>query len=169
MSASLGVTGYPVIQLMALVETGTRALPGAALGPAATGELDWARQLLYLPGKTMLVLMVRGFDLGDFLAEVAGTGAQFLVRLNASRRLPVLRYLPDGSFTSVIGALGARGHLPRAAPHPPAGPDPALRRPRRAAAGSLGPPRPLPGTADRSHRRHPGRPRDRPRPGQQSR
>jgi hypothetical protein len=72
MSASLGVTGYPVIQLMALVETGTRALPGAALGPAATGELDWARQLLYLPGKTMLVLMGRGFDPGDFLAGSPG-------------------------------------------------------------------------------------------------
>jgi hypothetical protein len=32
MNAALGVTGYPVIQLMTLVETGTRALPGAASG-----------------------------------------------------------------------------------------------------------------------------------------
>jgi hypothetical protein len=98
MNASLGVTGYPVIQLMALVETGTRALPGAAFGSAATGELDWARRLLHLLDKTMLVLMDRGFDSGDFLAGVAGTGAQFLVRLNANRRPPVLRHLPDGSL-----------------------------------------------------------------------
>jgi hypothetical protein len=108
MNAALGVAGYPVIQLMALAETGTRALLGAAFGSTATGELDWARQLLHLLDETMLVLMDRGFDAGDFLAEVAGTGAQFLVRLNASRRPPVLRYLPDGSFTSVIGGVKVR-------------------------------------------------------------
>jgi hypothetical protein len=108
MNASLGVTGYPVIQFTALVETGTRALLGAAFGSTATGELDWARQLLHLLDKTMLVLMDRGFDAGDFLAQVAGTGARFLVRLNAARRPPVLRHLPDGSFTSVIGGVKVR-------------------------------------------------------------
>jgi hypothetical protein len=107
-NASLGVTGYPVIQFMTLAETGTRALLGAAFGSTATGELDWARQLLHLLDKTMLVLMDRGFDAGDFLAEVAGAGAQFLVRLNASRKPPVLRCLPDGSFTSVIGGVKVR-------------------------------------------------------------
>ena len=108
MNAALGVAGYPVIQFMALVETGTRALLGAAFGSTATSELDWARQLLHLLDESMLLLMDRGFDAGDFLAQVAGTGAQFLVRLNASRRPPVLRYLPDGSFTSVIGGVKVR-------------------------------------------------------------
>jgi len=107
-STGIGVTGYPVIQFMTLVETGTRALLGAAFGSTATGELDWARQLLHLLDKTMLVLMDRGFDAGDFLAQVAGTGAQFLVRLNASRKPPVLRCLPDGSFTSVLGGVQVR-------------------------------------------------------------
>ena len=108
LSAANGVTGYPVLQFMVLAETGTRALLGAAFGSTATGELDWARQLLHLLDKTMLVLMDRGFDAGDFLAGVAGTGAQFLVRLNAARRPPVLRHLPDGSFTSVIGGVKVR-------------------------------------------------------------
>jgi DDE family transposase len=108
MNASLGVTGYPVLQLMTLVETGTRALIGAAFGTPAEGELDWARRLLHLLDGTMLVLMDRGFDAGDFLAGVAGTKAQFLVRLNGSRRPPVLRPLPDGSFTSVIGGVKVR-------------------------------------------------------------
>jgi hypothetical protein len=108
MNAALGVAGYPVIQFMTLAGTGTRALLGAAFGSTATGELDWARQLLHLLDKSMLVLMDRGFDAGDFLAEVAGTGAQFLVRLNASRRPPVLRCLPDGSCTSVIGGVKVR-------------------------------------------------------------
>jgi hypothetical protein len=108
MNAALGVAGYPVIQVMALVETGTRALLGAVFGSTATSELDWARQLLHLLDASMLVLMDRGFDAGDFLAQVAGTGAQFLVRLNASRKPPVLRELPDGSFTSVIGGVKVR-------------------------------------------------------------
>jgi hypothetical protein len=108
MKASLGETGYPVIQLMTLVETGTRALIGAVFGATATGELDWARQLLHLLDETMLVLADRGFDAGDFLAEVAGTKAQFLVRLNASRRPPVLAHLPDGSFISLIGGVKVR-------------------------------------------------------------
>ena len=45
MNAALGETGYPVIQLMTLVETGTRALLGAVFGATAVSELDWARQL----------------------------------------------------------------------------------------------------------------------------
>jgi hypothetical protein len=79
MNAALGTAGYPVIQFMTLAETGTRALLGAAFGSTATSELDWARQLL---DESMLVLMDRGFDARDFLAEVAGTGtgAQFLAR-----------------------------------------------------------------------------------------
>ena len=108
MKASLGETGYPVIQLMTLVETGTRALMGAVFGTTATGELDWARQLLHLLDATMLVLMDRGFDAGDFLAEVAATKAQFLVRLRSVRRPPVLAHLPDGSFISLIGGVKVR-------------------------------------------------------------
>jgi hypothetical protein len=108
MNAALGVTGYPVIQLMTLVETGTRGLLGAAFGSPATGELDWARKLLHLLDETMLVLMDRGFDAGNFLAELAATKAQFLVRLNANRRPPVLSHLPDGSFTSLIGGVKVR-------------------------------------------------------------
>jgi hypothetical protein len=108
MNAAAGVAGYPVIQVMALAETGTRALLGAVFGSTATSELDGARQLLHLLDNSMLVLMDRGFDAGDFLAQVAGTSAQFLVRLNASRKPPVLRELPDGSVTSVIGGVKVR-------------------------------------------------------------
>jgi Insertion element 4 transposase N-terminal/Transposase DDE domain len=108
MNAALGVTGYPVIQLMTLCETGTRALIGAAFGTPAEGELAWARRLLHLLDESMLVLMDRGFDAGEFLAEVAAASAQFLVRLNANRRPPVLSVLPDGSVTSLIGGVKVR-------------------------------------------------------------
>jgi hypothetical protein len=103
-----GETGYPSLMLMALVETGTRALLGAAFGRQSDGETAWARKLLHLLDSTMLVLMDRGFDSGDFLAEVRAAKAQFLVRLNANRRPPVLRRLPDGSCLSVIGGVKVR-------------------------------------------------------------
>jgi len=108
MNAPNGETGYPVIQLMTLVETGTRALLGAAFGGTAVSELDWARKLLHLLDDTMLVLLDRGFDAAEFLRQVAATRAQFLVRLTATRRPPVLRHLPDGSVLSLIGEVKVR-------------------------------------------------------------
>jgi transposase IS4-like protein/DDE family transposase len=108
MNAVNGETGYPVIQLMALCETGTRALIGAVFGATAVGELDWARKLLHLLYESMLVLMDRGFDATEFLRQVAATRAQFLARLTAARRPPVLGRLPDGSILSLIGGLHVR-------------------------------------------------------------
>ncbi len=108
LNASLGVTGYPVLRLMTLVETGTRALLGAVFGPPSTGEIGYARALLSLLNTDMLVLADRGFDAEAFLVELAGTGAQFLVRLRNNRRLPVLARLDDGSHLSRIGALRVR-------------------------------------------------------------
>jgi hypothetical protein len=107
-NASNGETGYPALALMTLVETGTRALLGAVFGLGSDGETGQARELLALLDKTMLLLMDRGFDGGEFLAAVAATKAQFLVRLTSTRRLPVLRHLPDGSFLSVIGGVKVR-------------------------------------------------------------
>jgi hypothetical protein len=107
-NASNGETGYPALSLMALVETGTRALLGAVFGPAAGGETGQALSLLSLLDATMLLLTDRGFDAGDFLAAVAATKAQFLARLTSTRSLPVLRHLPDGTFLAVIGGVKVR-------------------------------------------------------------
>ncbi|MGH3172190.1 MAG: IS4 family transposase [Trebonia sp.] len=103
-----GVTGYPALCLMTLVETGTQALLGAVFGPAAGGETGQAARLLHLLDATMLVLMDRGFDGGKFLAAVAATKARFLVRLSSVRATPVLKRLPDGSFLSAIGGVKVR-------------------------------------------------------------
>jgi hypothetical protein len=108
MKAALGVTGYPAVELMTLVETGTRALIGAVFGPPATGETDYARQLLPLLGKDMLVLTDRGFDGSGFLQAVAATRARFLARLTSSRKLAVLAALEDGTFLSRIATLTVR-------------------------------------------------------------
>ena len=107
MNAALGVTGYPVIQFMALAETGTRALLGAAFGSTATSELDWARQLLLLD-KTMLVRMDRGFRRRRLPRR--GRRHRRPVPGPAERQPPPARarHLPDGSFTSVIGGVKVR-------------------------------------------------------------
>lgn len=101
-----GVTGYPMVQLMTLVETGTRALIGAVFGPAA-GEAARARQLAGLLTGDMLVLADRGFDDGCLFEVIAAAGAGFLVRLN--RRKPqLLARLDDGTHLARIGSLTVR-------------------------------------------------------------
>lgn len=104
----LGFAGYPMLMLMALVETGTRGLLGAVFGPTATGERAYATSLLHLLRPDMLLLDDRGFDSNDFLTAVAATGAQFLVRARSSRRLPVVVVLPDGSYLTRIAGLTLR-------------------------------------------------------------
>ena len=108
MKAALGVTGYPAIELMTLVETGTRALIGAVFGPPATGEADYALSLAHLLTRDMLVLTDRGFDAAPFLQAVAAAPAQFLARLRGNRRLAAAARLDDGTFLSVIGAVKVR-------------------------------------------------------------
>jgi hypothetical protein len=100
--------GYPQLELMTLVETGTRALIGAVFGPTATGETAYAQRLLHLLRPDMLVLWDKGFDGNDFLAAVTGTGAQILGRLRSNRRAPILSHLADGSYLSVIGTVKVR-------------------------------------------------------------
>ncbi|MGY3061646.1 hypothetical protein ACVWZD_005944 [Streptomyces sp. TE3672] len=100
--------GYPMVELMTLVETGTRALIGAVFGPTSVGETDYARRLLHHLRPDMLILWDKGFDANAFLANVIGTGAQFLGRIRANRRTPVLARLGDGSYLSVLGAVPVR-------------------------------------------------------------
>jgi hypothetical protein len=104
-----GFAGYPLVHLMTLAETGTRALLGAVIGCAADGdEPALARGLLHLLGQGMLVLADRAFDQNGFLAAVAGTGAGFLVRARATRSPRVLDVLPDGSWLAEVAGLRVR-------------------------------------------------------------
>ncbi|MFC5782337.1 IS4 family transposase [Streptomyces aureus] len=100
--------GYPTLELMTLIETGTRALVSAVFGPTAEGETSYASRLLHLLRPDMLVLWDKGFDSNAFLAAVTDTGAQVLGRLRSNRRTPVLTLLVDGSYLSVIGTVKVR-------------------------------------------------------------
>ncbi|GAA3532866.1 hypothetical protein GCM10022419_010020 [Nonomuraea rosea] len=100
--------GYPQLELMTLVETGTRALIGAVFGPTSEGESGYARRLLHLLTPDMLVLRDKSFDGNAFLAQVSATGAQVLGRLRSNRRTPILATLTDCSYVSMIGSLQIR-------------------------------------------------------------
>jgi hypothetical protein len=100
--------GYPSVRLMTLCETGTRALLGAVFGPFRVGEPEYATRLLTLLTPQMLVLTDRGFDGDEFLCALAACGAQFLVRMNASRLPTVMAKLPDGSILTRIGGISVR-------------------------------------------------------------
>ncbi|WP_457513941.1 transposase domain-containing protein [Streptomyces sp. TE33382] len=100
--------GYPQVELMTLVETGTRAVIGAVFGPTREGETLYATRLLHHLGPEMLVLWDRGFDGNDFLAAVHATGARVLGRIRRRRRPPVLQPLADSSCLSVIGGVPVR-------------------------------------------------------------
>jgi Insertion element 4 transposase N-terminal/Transposase DDE domain len=105
----MGFAGYPTIRMMALIETGTRAILGATLGSAGDrDEAALARRLLPLLQPNMLVLLDRAFDAAGFCKELHGTSAKFLVRSRATRRPPVLAQLSDGSFLSDLHGLSVR-------------------------------------------------------------
>jgi len=103
-----GRGGCPMLELMTLVETGTRALIGAVFGPTDTGETAYASRPLHHLSPDMLLLWDKGFDANAFLAALTGTGAQFLGRIRSNRRTPVLARLADGSYLSVIGTVPVR-------------------------------------------------------------
>src|SRR5215469_12687633 len=105
----MGFAGYPTLRLMALAETGTRGLLGAALGAGADrDEASVARRLLHLLRPGMLVLLDRAFDANVFLREVAATGAALLARSKSTRHPHVVGHLPDGSYLSCLDGLTVR-------------------------------------------------------------
>lgn len=103
-----GWAGYPVLQLVALVETGTRGLLGAVFGPTGSGEVTYAGDLVPLLDARHLLLADRGFDSTPLMHKVHATGAKFLIRLRTLRQLPVLARLDDGSFLTRIGTVPVR-------------------------------------------------------------
>lgn len=103
-----GGAGYPQIRLVALVACGTRAIIDAVFGAKAQGESTHALRLLRSLHQGMILLLDRGFSGNDFLAAVAGTGADFLTRLTSNRRPLLLGRCRDGSYLSLIGGVRVR-------------------------------------------------------------
>ena len=103
-----GISGYPQLRLAALVACGTRSVIGAVFGPAATGELEYARRLAVDLRAGMLLLGDRNFAAAALLHQMAATGADLLVRCKANRNLPTVARCRDGSTLTRIGTLTLR-------------------------------------------------------------
>lgn len=110
---------------MALAECGTRAVTAAQTGNAEDAELPLAVALARRPGNLepgMLVTADRGLYSYDLVTAVTASGADFAVRVTSTLDLPVLEWLPDGSYLSYIAEPQAKGRAQfrnRTKPHLP--------------------------------------------------
>jgi hypothetical protein len=106
--------GPPQLRLVTLLACGTRALLGAAAGPAfgpGSGEQTMAGQLLSSLRPGMLLLADRNFYSWRLWNAAAATGACLLWRVTASLRLKLVAELPDGSWLAHVddpAAVNAR-------------------------------------------------------------
>jgi len=106
-----GGGSYPALRLLALVSCGTRSMISAVFGPVFAGETTYAARLLGSLGEGMILLADRNFGSGPLAAQIARTGAEFLIRVRTGRGapgLPVLRRCPDGSWLSRFGSVPVR-------------------------------------------------------------
>jgi hypothetical protein len=93
---------FPQIRLIAVGECGTHAVVDAELAGVSTGEQTLAERLIarFAPG--MLVLADRNFYSYQAWQQASATGAALLWRVSANLTLPVLEWLPDGSYRSML-------------------------------------------------------------------
>jgi transposase IS4-like protein/DDE family transposase len=93
---------FPQVRVVALGECGTHAVVDAELGGVTTGEQTLATALIarFAPG--MLVLADRNFYSYQAWQQACESEAALLWRVTATLSLPVLAWLPDGSYRSVL-------------------------------------------------------------------
>jgi hypothetical protein len=102
--ASRGVSGFPQVRLITLVETGTRAIFAVEPDRFETGEVTLARRLIDRLESGMLCLADRAFIGFDLWREASRSGADLLWRVRRNQVLDCLEPLPDGSFRSRLYA-----------------------------------------------------------------
>jgi hypothetical protein len=85
-AASRGVSAFPKIRLVALLENGTQVLRAARMGKYATGGITLAHRVVPALGKGMLCLADRCFASYDLWQRAAKTGADVLWRVRPGGR-----------------------------------------------------------------------------------
>lgn len=102
--ASRGVSAFPKIRFVALLENGTHVLWAARMSKYATDEITLAQDVVPALQKGMLCLADRFFPSYKLWQAAARTGADLLWRTRQNARLDVDQRLPDGSYLSRIYA-----------------------------------------------------------------
>ena len=95
-------SAFPQVLTVGVAECGSHAIVGAASGSCNSDERALARQILNCLEPDMLVTADRNFYSFALWREFRQTGADLLWRVNATIELPVLEWLPDGSYLSFI-------------------------------------------------------------------
>jgi hypothetical protein len=94
----------PFVQLAAMVECGTHAIVAAEIGKGSEGEDTLTGRILSSravePG--MVVMADAGLYSYRHLRMIIDAGADAILRIGANVGLPVLEWLPDGSYLSYI-------------------------------------------------------------------
>ncbi|QCX82455.1 Transposase DDE domain protein (plasmid) [Streptomyces sp. YIM 121038] len=111
-----GENGYPLLRLLVLVETGTRAVLGAVFGPFCEGETAYASSLFGHLRAGMLLLADRGFDGWELMKAIQAEGADFLIRSRLARTPLVLRrgYVGLPKTSTNASARNLHSHAPAA-------------------------------------------------------
>lgn len=101
-------SAFPQVRVVTLNECGSHAPLAAAMGPGGggkgTGEQSLARTLYHRLEPDMVVLADRNFYSFTDFTQAADTGAQLLWRVKDTLELPVVQFLADGSYTSLVMA-----------------------------------------------------------------
>lgn len=102
-------SAFPQILTVGLGECGSHAITGAALGACNSDERALAMHILPCLEADMLVTADRNFYSFDLWQAFRQAGADLLWRVSATVELPVLEWLPDGSYLSLICDPKIRG------------------------------------------------------------
>lgn len=108
-----GQSAFPQVRIVGLGECGTHAIVGAAADSWKVDERSLLRRALHTFEEGMLVLADRGFFSYELWRDAAATGAELVWRLSDPTDLPVLGWLPDGSYRSELLPKQVKADLKR--------------------------------------------------------
>lgn len=96
------ISPFPQVRVVGLAECGTHAMVAAAFDSWKVYERELLGRILTAFEEGMLVLADRGFFSYDLWKQAAATGADLVWRLGDNVEVPILGWLPDGSYRSEL-------------------------------------------------------------------
>lgn len=103
--SDVDTSAFPKVRVVTVSECASHAMVDAEMGGITgkgSGEQTLARRLYRRLAEDWLLIADRNFYNWADWCTAADSGAQLLWRVKADLRLPVLEFLPDGSYTSVL-------------------------------------------------------------------
>jgi hypothetical protein len=101
-------SAFPKARVVAVAECGTHAFLDAEVAGVGVGEKSLAGPLLDRLGQDWLLTADRGFYSFDAWGRALRSGADLLWRAPTQLRLPLVAWLPDGTYLSVLIKPGLR-------------------------------------------------------------